>query len=136
MAVVSVPIHVNGALRPSRLIKSIPSYVWRSIVTIVRISILYHPFRFFGVLGAVLFGLGVLLGLRFLWLFTIGEGQGHTQSLILAAVLSVIGFQTLLVAILADLLAANRKLLEDIRYRLRKLSEDRENSGSERRDNE
>lgn len=119
MSVTSVPIHVNEDLRPSRLVKSISSYVSRSIVTIVRIFIIYRPFRFFGSIGAVLFGAGLLIGLRFLWKYWGGDGNGHIQSLILAAVLLVMGFQTLLAAFLADLLAANRKLIEDVRFRLR-----------------
>lgn len=119
MAIVSVPIRVNGDLRPSRLVKSIPSYVKRSIGTIIRIFVIYRPFRFFGAIGAALFGVGFLIGLRFLWKYLGGGGGGHVQSLILAALLLGIGFQTLLVAFLADLLAANRKLMEDVRYRLR-----------------
>jgi glycosyltransferase involved in cell wall biosynthesis len=119
MSIISVPIRVNEDLRPSRLVKSISSYVARSIVTIVRIFIIYRPFRFFGSIGAMLFGAGLLIGLRFMWKYFGGEGGGHIQSLILAAVLLVMGFQTLLVAFLADLLAANRKLTEDVRFRLR-----------------
>jgi len=119
MAITSVPIRVNEDLRPSRLMKSIPSYIKRSIVTIVRIFIIYRPFRFFGTIGAVLFGAGLLIGSRFLWLYLGGEGEGHVQSLILASALLVMGFQTLLVAFLADLLAANRKLMEDVRFRVR-----------------
>jgi glycosyltransferase involved in cell wall biosynthesis len=115
MAITSVPIRVNEDLRPSRLVKSIPSYIKRSIVTIVRIFIIYRPFRFFGTIGAVLFGVGFLIGLRFLWSYLRGEGEGHVQSLILASVLLGMGFQTLLIAFMADLLAANRKLLEDVR---------------------
>lgn len=119
MAITSVPIRVNDDLRPSRLVKSIPSYIKRSIVTIIRIFIIYRPFRFFGTIGAVLFGAGLLLGLRFLWKYLGGEGGGHVQSLILATLLLGMGFQTLLIAVVADLLAANRKLMEDVRYRLR-----------------
>jgi glycosyltransferase involved in cell wall biosynthesis len=119
MAITSVPIRVNGDLRPSRLVKSNPSYIKRSVVTIIRIFIIYRPFRFFGTIGAVLFSVGILIGLRFLWKYLIGEGEGHVQSLILAALLLGMGFQTLLIAVVADLLAANRKLLEDVRYRLR-----------------
>ncbi|MDD5460080.1 MAG: glycosyltransferase family 2 protein [Methylococcales bacterium] len=118
MVIVSVPIRVNGDLRPSRLVKSIPSYIKRSIFTIVRIFIIYRPFRFFGTIGTVLFGLGFFIGLRFLWHYFHGNGDGHIQSLILASVLLGMGFQTLLVAFLADLLAANRKLLEDIRFKV------------------
>lgn len=120
MAVVSVPVRVNPSLRESRLMTSIWSYMRQSIVTIVRVFIIYRPFRFFAVIGCVLFGLGFILGVRFLFFFFSGEGKGHVQSLILAATLLVTGFQAFLVAFLADLLAANRKLLEDIRYRLKK----------------
>lgn len=116
MAITSVPIRVNGDLRPSRLVKSIPSYIKRSIVTIIRIFVIYRPFRFFGTIGAVLFGAGFLIGLRFFWHYLGGEGGGHIQSLILAGALLVMGVQTLLVAFLADLLAANRKLLEEVRF--------------------
>lgn len=115
MAITSVPVRINEDLRPSRLVKSIPSYIKRSIVTIIRIFVIYRPFRFFGTIGIVLFGAGLLIGLRFLWKWLGGEGEGHIQSLILAGALLVMGFQTILVAFLADLLAANRKLLEDIR---------------------
>lgn len=116
MAIMSVPVRVNEDLRPSRLIKSIPSYIRRSIVTMVRIFIIYRPFRFFASVGLVLFGAGFLLGLRYLYYYFTGRGEGHVQSVILAGVLLGMGFQTFLVAFLADLLAANRKLLEDIRY--------------------
>jgi hypothetical protein len=114
---------VNEDLRPSRLVKSIPSYIKRSIVTIIRIFIVYRPFRFFGTIGAVLFSLGVLVGLRFLWYYLGGEGDGHVQSLILAALLIGMGFQTFLIAFIADLLAANRKLLEDVRFKTTALSQ-------------
>jgi hypothetical protein len=119
MAITSVPIRVNEDLRPSRLVKSIPSYIRLSIVTIIRIFVIYRPFRFFGSIGTVLFGAGFLIGARFLWHYLSGDGDGHIQSLILAGTLMMMGFVTILVAFLADLLAANRKLLEDIRYRLR-----------------
>ncbi|KXU35870.1 glycosyl transferase [Cephaloticoccus primus] len=116
MAITSVPVRVNGDLRPSRLVKSIPSYIKRSIATIVRIFIIYRPVRFFGSISALLFGSGLVIGLWFLSLYFRGEGDGHIQVLILAAVLLVTGFQTFLVALLADLLAANRKLLEEVRF--------------------
>lgn len=116
MRVVNVPIRVNGDLRPSRLVKSIPSYIKRSIFTIVRIFVIYQPARFFGTIAALLLGLGVLLGLRFLYHYVQGDGSGHVQSVILSGVLISMGFQSVLVAFLADVIAANRRLLEDIRY--------------------
>ncbi len=123
MAITSVPIRVNEDLRPSRLVKSIRSYVQRSILTILRIFTIYRPFQFFGVIGLVLFGLGFLVGLRYLYFFFTGEGEGHVQSLILASILLGMGFQTILVAFLADMLAANRKLEEDVRFKVQQLED-------------
>jgi hypothetical protein len=111
----SVPVRVNGDLRPSRLLKSIPSYFQRSIGTIVRVFVIYRPFRFFGTIGVILFTIGFLIGVRFLFKYFSGEGLGHVQSLILASSLLVIGFHTIPIAFVADLLAANRKLLEEIK---------------------
>jgi glycosyltransferase involved in cell wall biosynthesis len=119
MAITSVPIRVNQDLRPSRLVKSIPSYIRRSIVTIVRIFVIYRPFRFFCTIGTVLFSLGFLIGARFLYFYINGDGYGHIQSLVLASTLLLMGFFTFLVAFVADLLGANRRLLEDIRFRQR-----------------
>ncbi len=117
MAITSVPIRVNPDLRPSRLVRSISSYVKIGMITIIRIFVIYQPFRFFSTIGTVLFGAGLLISLRFLAFYASGHGNGHVQSLILASVLLGIGFQTLLVAFVADLLAANRALLEDVRFR-------------------
>jgi glycosyltransferase involved in cell wall biosynthesis len=122
MAITSVPISINEDLRPSRLVKSIPEYIKRSMVTIIRIFIIYRPFRFFGTIGAVLFAAGFLVGLRFLYFYLIGDGEGHIQSVILSAVLLGMGFQTILVAFLSDLLAANRKILEDVQYNLKNIN--------------
>ncbi|MGA7440011.1 MAG: glycosyltransferase family 2 protein [Luteibacter sp.] len=117
MALASVPVRVNADLRPSRLVRSIPSYVRRSIVTIVRIFVVYRPFRFFASIGVVFFLAGLIPGIRFLVKYVQGDGEGHIQSLILAALLLGMGFQTMLIAFVADLLAANRRLLEDLRYK-------------------
>ena len=124
MAVVSVPVRVNEDLRPSRLVRSTFSYVRRSVVTIVRILVIYRPFRFFGWIGTVLFGAGFLVGARYLWLLAGGDGRGHVQSLILAGILLGMGFQTWLIAFVADLLAANRTLMEDVRYKCQVLLSD------------
>jgi glycosyltransferase involved in cell wall biosynthesis len=123
MAITSVPIRVNQDLRPSRLVKSIPDYIQRSVATMVRIFVVYRAFRFFATIGSLLFAVGATLGLRFLYYYFTGDGSGKIQSLILAAVLLAMGFQTLLVAFLADLLAANRKLIEDVRYKIARLSD-------------
>ncbi len=120
MAITSVPIRVNEELRPSRLVKSIPSYIKRSIMTMVRIFVVYRPFAFFFAIGLATFAAGFAIGVRFIYHLARGEGGGHVQSLILAAILLGMGFQTILVAFLSDLLAVNRMLLEEAQYRQRK----------------
>ena len=121
MAIESVPIRVNGDLRPSRLVKSISSYVRRSLVTIARIFMTYKPMRFFMFPGIVMGSLGALLGARFLVFFAEGRGQGHLQSLVLTAILILVGAQLVLFGLLAELIGNNRKVLEDIQWRTRRL---------------
>ncbi|KJH59946.1 glycosyltransferase family 2 protein [Pantoea agglomerans] len=122
ISITSVPVRVNDDLRPSRLVKSIPSYIQRSIFTIIRIYVIYRPFRFFMSIGSLIMLTGLIIAGRFLFLFLNGDGDGHIQSLILSAVLMMMGFQTILVAFLADLLSANRKLIEDVREKVAKLT--------------
>jgi len=117
IAITSVPIRTNEDLRPSRLLSSIPNYIKKSVVTILRISVVYKPFQFFMSIAAVLFGIGFLLGLRFLYFYFTGDGEGHMQSVVLAGVLMGMGFQTGLIAFIADLLSVNRKLLEEIKLK-------------------
>jgi len=125
--ITSVPIRTNKDLRPSRLLSSIPNYIKKSIGTIVRISVVYKPFQFFMTIAAILFGLGFLLGLRYLYFVYTGEGDGHTQSVILSGALMGMGVQTALIAFVADLLSVNRKLLEEQRYERMKEKYDKEN---------
>lgn len=120
MAITSVPIRTNGELRPSRLVKSIPSYIHRSILTIFRIFMTYKPLRFFLLLGSFPLGLGVALGVRWLGFFLMGTDRTRIPSLILAAILILIGVQLIILGLVADLLAVNRKLLEDIQLRMRR----------------
>jgi glycosyltransferase involved in cell wall biosynthesis len=125
ISVISVPVRVNEDLRPSRLVKSIPSYIRRSLLTIIRIFVVYRPFRFFAVIGSMLVMAGVLIGVRFIFYYFMGEGDGHVQSLILAALLLGIGAQTVLVAFLADLIGVNRRLLEQLKQNVHDMREGR-----------
>lgn len=127
MAMESVPIRTNPELRKSRLFSSMFGYVKRSMVTIVRSFMMYKPLRFFMGIGGVLFLLGLILGIRFLAYFFGGAGSGHVQSLILASTLMMIGFQTIIIGLQADIIAANRKILEDVQYHVRKLDYDGKN---------
>jgi glycosyltransferase involved in cell wall biosynthesis len=130
MAVTSVPVRTNPATRKSRLFGSMGQYIKRSVFTILRIFILYNPLTFFMTLGLVFFGAGFLIGLRFLALMFYGDSTGHVQSLLLAVALILIGTQTMVLGLQADLIAANRKILEDVQYRVRRLFYDRESEGN------
>lgn len=121
-AMTSVPIRTNPDLRPSRLFKSMWKYMKRSSSVIVRSFAMYKPMRFFGILSLI-FGIpGLALGFRFLWIFaSTGSGSGHVQSLILCALLLMISVLFLIAGVQADLISDNRKLLEDVQYRVRKM---------------
>lgn len=120
MQVVDVPVRVNDDLRPSRLVKSISAYIKRSIFTMVRVFVIYQPARVFGAAATTMFSLGFLIGMRFLYFWLTGSGEGHVQSLILAAIFMLMGFQTYITAFLASTITANRRLLEDIRFTQRR----------------
>jgi glycosyltransferase involved in cell wall biosynthesis len=119
LAIAYMPIQAKET-RPSRLFGSTWEYLKRSAATILRIYAMYEPFRVFVVLGSVLFLGGTLLGLRYAWFWWIGEIRGHLQSAILSVLLLILGFLTLQWGLMADLIASNRKLLEDLLYRVRK----------------
>lgn len=121
IAMESVPVRTNAELRPSRLFSSMFGYVKRSMVTIIRAYVMYKPMKFFCLIGGLIFLLGTGLGVRFLFYFFQGNGAGHIQSLILCSMLIVLGGETILLGFMASLTAANRKILEDIQYRVKKL---------------
>ena len=119
LEIISVPINVNGELRESRLIKNVFDYIKRSTFTMIRMFIVYRPFRFFALIGTLFLVPGILLGLRFLYFYFNNSGSGHIQSLICSAILILTGVQVALIAVLADLQSVNRKLLEDIQTRIK-----------------
>jgi glycosyltransferase involved in cell wall biosynthesis len=116
-----VSITANPETRPSRLFGSTTSYLRRSVPALFRIYALYEPFKIFWGLGGLLVASGMAIGLRFLAYWMLGHGSGHIQSLILGAVLLIVGFQTALFGMLADLIGGNRSLLEDTLFRVREL---------------
>ncbi len=120
-----VPIRVNPQTRPSRLMRSIPHYIRNSTAAILRAYAMYRPLTVFSAIGSVLIVLGSLPAARFLWFYFSGDRVGHIQSLILAAILIIVGFQVFLIGLLADVISANRKLLEESLYRLRRMDLDR-----------
>ncbi len=124
IAQTSVPIRTNGELRPSRLFNSMMGYVKKSMVTILRAYLMYSPLRTFTVLSLVPFLIGLGIDIRYLVLLFMGQGGGHLQSLILGSTLIMLGAIIFVIGLLADLMAKNRKLLEDIQYHVRKMDYD------------
>lgn len=120
MAVQSVPVRVNGPIRPSRLIRSLWSYLFHSGATILRIFILYKPLAIFSFFGTLVFALGFALGLRFLYFYFGGGGEGNVQSLILAALSMGVGALLIIIGVIADLISVNRKLLERVHWEIQR----------------
>ncbi len=125
MAITSVPVRTNPELRESRLFHSIWGYVKKSILTIIRALMMYKPLYCFTMVAAVPSLIGVLIGIRFIVYYFMGRGNGHTQSLMLACTLLIIGFITFVIGMLADVISANRKILEDTQYHVRKMEYDK-----------
>ena len=121
MAIAHVPIRTNPRVRPSRLFDNVWAYIKASAATIVRIYAMYEPLKVFSYIGAPIFLAGFALVLRFLYYYITGSGRGHVQSLILSAVLMIVGFQVLLIGLVSDVISGNRKLLEDLLYRVRSI---------------
>lgn len=128
MSVKFVPVRTNPPTRPSRLIRNIPEYLAFSIATIIRTYTMYRALRLFTILGSIFILAGAILGGRFLYLrYILNSGTSNLQSLILAAILLIVGFQIWLIGLLADLVGFNRKILEDVLYHLRSLELDDKN---------
>lgn len=136
IAMTAVPVRVNPVARPSRLMKSTLSYVLRSALVIMRIFLIYRPLRFFTALGLIPFTAGFLLGVRWLILFVGGTDRSHVPSLVLAAILIIIGVQTMAIGLIGDVTAANRRILEEIRTRLRRREYDAAADGADTRSGE
>ena len=116
-----IPVRTNKEIRPSRLMSGIPNYLKRSFSTIIRSFMAYDPLRFFLIPATTFLAVTVILGMRYLYFFSIGEGKGHVQSLILALALFVLSTAFFIVGLLSDLIAVNRQILEGVDYRLRRL---------------
>ena len=131
LSVAFVPIRTNPTTRPSRLMNNIPHYLANSLVTILRAYTMYRPLRVFTILGSIVTLAGILIGMRYVYFILIGQSGGKVQSLILAAVLLIVGFQIFMIGLLADLISFNRKILEEILFRIRRSELDsQDNSNS------
>jgi hypothetical protein len=117
--VLSVPVRTNPPKRPSRLMTDMGHYLKHSSATIIRSYTMYRPLRVFFTIGTIFSLAGLALVIRFLVFYFQGVGTGHLQSLILAAVLLIVGFQTWLIGLVADLVGKNRRLMEEVLWRVR-----------------
>jgi len=120
LRIASVPVRTNPDLRPSRLVKSIPSYVKRSLLTIVRVFVIYRPLALFVYTGSIFLAIGLIAGLRFLAHYLQGAGDGHIQSVIFASLFITLGVLLYMMGLIGDLIATNRKLLERISLQTRR----------------
>lgn len=125
----NVDINVNNATRKSRLFKNMYYYICKSVLTMLRMFIIYRPFRFFIILSLILLVAGLLISGRFVFYYLNGMGRGHIQSLIFASVFLISGVQVALIAILAELISINRKLLEDIQKRVKNIELQKNSDG-------
>jgi len=130
LRIVSVPIRTNGDLRPSRLVKSISSYVKRSLITILRVFVIYRPLALFSYIGSIFAVMGLISGVRFLYYYLDNGGEGHIQSVIFASLCITLGMLLYMIGLIGDLIATNRKLLETINLRLRRIELDSLQGGS------
>jgi glycosyltransferase involved in cell wall biosynthesis len=130
MAIAHVEVRTNAVTRESRLFDSVFSYIKRSSATILRIYASYEPLKVFSYIGGSFLAAGLAISLRFLYYYVNGTGYGKLQSLILAAVLLIVGIQVVLIGLVADLISGSRKILEDVQYRVRKLELDAPVAGS------
>jgi len=121
LAIENITITTNDVKRKSRLFKSIPEYIKRSMITLLRVYSMFNPFRLFTTIGTAFCFAGTLVGCRFLYFYILAGGQGKVQSLILAAILLIIGFQVIVLGVVADLISANRRLIEDTLLRVKKI---------------
>jgi len=129
LRVVNVPIAINPPRRKSRLVKNVPGYIGRSAGAVFRAYLMYYPLRFFAGVGTILLAVSLGLGIRYLALDALGQGRGHVQSLILLSILAIMGFQSIVLGLVGEIVAANRRLLEEIRLNILNGSERRSAAG-------
>lgn len=130
LIIAEVPIKARKVARPSRLIPNIPHFIWNAGTVIVRNIVLFRPLRFFGLVGSSVFAVGFLFVIRFLYFYFTGHGTGHIQSLVLAGVMMIIGFQTVVLGLLGSSIGWTRKVTEEVLYRQKKHEVEREQKQS------
>jgi hypothetical protein len=136
MSIISVPVGTNPKTRESRLVKSIPRFIMLQLSTMIRMYAMFKPLKAFFVIGSVCILIGLIPSGRFLFFYLSGKGGGHIQSLIMAAIFFIIGFQVLVLGLLGDVISQNRKLIEETLLRVRHMEFDVEKTVSESQSHE
>jgi glycosyltransferase involved in cell wall biosynthesis len=124
MTIASIPIDTNPKQRESRLFRNAPQFIAQQLVSMVRMYAMYRPMRMFFYLGTVLAIAGVIPVVRFLYFYFSGDGSGHIKSLLLGAVLLLMGFVFYVTGLLSDLISQNRRLNEIALIKIRQLELD------------
>ena len=124
MAIGHVEVATNPHTRPSRLFDSIAGYIKRSGATIVRIYTMHEPLKVFTYIGSAMFVVGFGLALRIVYYYFEGQANEHVAGAVAAAIVMILGFQVVLIGLVADAISGSRKLTEDALYRLRKMELD------------
>lgn len=113
LKMVSIPIETNPPTRSSRLFKNIWEHIYKSGVDIIRVYAMYRPLRVFIGLGGILFFIGTVPILRFLYdYFFVDDGEGKIQSLIIGSIILSVSFNCFALGIIGDLMSRNRTLIE------------------------
>lgn len=121
LVMVEVPIADRHVQRPSRLIKNVRSHVWRAGWNIVRNIVIFRPLRFFGIVGIFLTAVGFLPIVRFFYFYLLGEGGGHLQSIVIGAMLIILGYINIVLGLLGSSIGWHRKVTEEVLYRVKKI---------------
>ncbi|MGM0454083.1 MAG: glycosyltransferase family 2 protein [Thermodesulfobacteriota bacterium] len=121
LKIATVPVSTNPKTRESRLMKSLPRFIFQQLATMVRMYTMFKPLRTFFLIGSICIIGALIPSVRFLIYYMAGQGGGHIQSLILATILFIIGFQVLIVGLLGDVISSNRKLIEEALLRIKRM---------------
>ncbi len=121
LAMLEIPIADRMVERPSRLIKSVPSHIWKAGWNIVRNIVIFRPLRFFGLIGIVLTAVGMIPLIRFGVLYFLGNGDGHLQSIVIGVMFILLGYINLVLGLLGSAIGWHRKVTEEVLYRVKKL---------------
>lgn len=120
-----IPVNFRRREGESRLISNVFGYAKRGAPIILRTYRDYNPLKVFSIIGGIITLLGFLAGLRVLvHYFKTGMVGPYLPSAVLTVVLLIVGFQVIILGLIADMMKTQKKLQEEILYRLKKMEFD------------